>query len=561
MFKRIKQFLQRKKKRELLNSLSFLERHSFSSRYANEEKMPNEEGVWLGNIKRKNKIDFEIVDKNTNVPIAFISSTKNLDERSGYIAPTLLKTWKGTAVVFDVSDRTENLTAGTRKRIFKNKVLKFDPSKESTEKYNFLSEVRILTENEKEDVRDISDSFSESYSIYGKINPETSKKEISDFIYSSIFYNLYKSFLTDPRTVDEKMIYFNSNDFSENKIVKFSKMVYFSNVSMKEVHDFIKELENSENPNEFFKNIAVEDVVEKYGKDENIKNIMKEWMENSEKELKYSGLPYTKNFMNYSNMKKDKLKMIINETLKCLEIFEKESYSENTSKSSFRINEIINSNEPVTLYFKTNPVDIVKAGPIFKIFSKQFVRKAEENQERIRKELPEIWEPKNGKYNILLIFNEFLSFGKFEGIEKFIKKAKDSEIKTFFNFCTHPEDRIYEKGFLENNFTCRITDTKPEIKNREYDKVEFRVGNKRVFLDGQGSRTVFPDEDMRFPPQPLYLKNIGWNVIKLKEVLIEENEELKKLSEISEWKLKNMKIALTIPLNPPRDWNQGDFLL
>lgn len=138
MFKRIKQFLQRKKKRELLNSLSFLERHSFSSRYANEEKMPNEEGVWLGNIKRKNKPDFEIVDKNKNIPIAFISSTKNLNERSECIAPTLLKTWKGTAVVFDVSDRVENLTAGTRKRIFKNKVLKFNPSREDTEKYNFL---------------------------------------------------------------------------------------------------------------------------------------------------------------------------------------------------------------------------------------------------------------------------------------------------------------------------------------------------------------------------------------------------------------------------------------
>ena len=535
MFKRIKQFLQRKKKRELLNSLSFLERHSFSSRYANEEKMPNEEGVWLGNIKRKNKIDFEIVDKNTNVPIAFISSTKNLDERSGYIAPTLLKTWKGTAVVFDVSDRTENLTGGARKRIFKNKVLKFDPSKESTEKYNFLSEVRILTENEKDDVRDISDAFSESYSIFGKINPETSKKEISDFIYSVFFYNLYKSFLTEPQTADEKMLYFNNNDFSKNKVVEFSKMIYVSNASMKEVYNFIKKLEANENPNEFFKNIVAENIVEKYGKDENIKNIVKEWIKNSEKELKYNELPYMKNFKNYSEMKKDKLKTIINETLKCLEIFEKESYSENTVKSSFRINEIINSDKPVTLYLKINPADIVKAGPIFKIFAKQFVRKVEENQERICKELPEIWKPENGKYNILLIFNEFLSFGKFEGIEKIIKKAKDSEIKTFFSFCANPEDRIYEKGFLENNFACRITDTKPEIKNREYDKVEFRVGNKRIFfLDGQGSRTIFPDEDMRFPPQPLYLKNIGWNVIKLKEVSIEENEELKKLSEISE---------------------------
>ena len=534
MFKKIKEFFWKRKKGDILNPLSSFERYIFSERYANEEKMPNEEGVWLGNIKRKNKPDFEIVDSNTNVPIAYISNTKNLDERSGYIVPTLLKTWKGTAVVFDVSDKTQNLTAGTRKRIFKNKVLKFEPSKNKTEKYNFLSEIRILTENEKGDVRDIADAFSESYSIYGKINSETSKKEISDFIYSVIFYNLYKSFLTDPQTADEKMIYFNRNNFSENKVVKFSKMVYFSNVSMKEVYDFIKELENEENPNEFFKNIVAENIVEKYGKDENIKNIVKEWTEHSEKELEYTELPYMKEFKNYSEMKKDKLKIIISETLKCLKIFEKENYSKNTARSSFRINEIINSEEPVTLYFKTNPVDIVKAGPLFKIFAKQFVRKAEENQERICKELPEIWKPENGKYNILLIFNEFLSFGKFEGIEEIIKKAKDSEIKTFFSFCTNPEDRIYEKGFLENNFACRITDFKPEIKSREYDKVEFYVRNKRVFLDGQGSRTIFPDEKMRFPFQPLYLKNVGWNVIKLKEVLVEENEELKKLSEISE---------------------------
>ena len=534
MFKKIKEFFWKRKKGDLLNSLNSFERYIFSKRYASEEKMPNEEGVWVGNIKRKNKPEFELVDKNKNIPIAFSSSTKNLEERSEYIAPTLLKTWKGTAVVFDVSDRVENLTAGTRKRIFKNKVLKFDPSKNNTKKYNFLSEIRILTKNEKGDVRDIADAFSESYSIYGKINPETSKKEISDFIYSVIFYNLYKSFLTDPQTADEKMIYFNRNDFSENKVVEFSKMVYFSNISMKEIYDFIKELDNEENPNEFFENIAIENIIEKYGKDESIKNIMKEWIEKAEKELNYIEFSHTKNFKLYAEMENKKLKTIISETLKCLEIFEKESYSENTSKSSFRINEIINSDEPVTLYFKTNPVDIVKAGPLFKIFAKQFVRKAEENKKRIREEFPEIWEPETGEYNILLVFNEFLSFGRFEGIEEIIKKAKDSEIKTFFSFCTNPEDRIYEKGFLENNFPCRITDFKPEIKNREYDNVEFRVGNKKVFLDGQGSRTIFPDDNMKFPFQPLYLKNIGWNVIKLKEVSIEEDEELKKLSEISE---------------------------
>jgi len=528
MFKKIKEFFkERKIEKSLFNS------PVFSARYTNGGKMPNTEGIWLGNIKKRGT-DFEIVDSNQNIPIAFISSSKNLYERSRYIVPTLLKTWKKTAIIFDVSDKIEILTSGARKKLFENKILKFDPSKNNMEKYNFLSEIRILTKNEKNDVRDISDAFSESYSIFGKISSGTSKEEISDFIYSVIFYNLYKIFLTDPQTADEKMIYFNSNNFSENKVVKFSKMVYVSNVSMKEVYDFIKELENNENPNNFFKNIAVEDIVEKYGKDENIRNIVKEWIEHSEKELKYSELPYTKNFMDYSNMKKDKLKIIISETLKCLEIFGKESYSENTAKSSFRINEIINSDKPVTLYLKINPVDIVKAGPLFKIFAKQFVRKAEENQERICKELPEIWKPENGKYNILLIFNEFLSFGRFENIEKILEKAVNCRIKTFFNFSADPEGRIYEKGFLENNFPCRITDYNPEIKEKVNERKEIFDNGSKVFLDGQGSRLIFPDERMRFPPQILHLKNIGWNFIKMSEVLVEENEELKKLSEILE---------------------------
>ena len=287
MFKKIKEFFkERKIEKSLFNS------PAFSARYTNGGKMPNTEGIWLGNIKKRGT-DFEIVDSNQNIPIAFISGSKNLYERSRYIVPTLLKTWKKTAIIFDVSDKIEILTAGARGKLFENKILKFDPSKNNMEKYNFLSEIRILTKNEKNDVRDISDAFSESYSIFGKINPKTSKKEISDFIYSVIFYNLYKSFLTDPQTADEKMIYFNSNDFSENKVVKFSKMVYFSNVSMKEIYNFIKELDGKENLNEFFENIAIENIIEKYGKDENIKNIVKEWKEKSKKELRYVGFPYS----------------------------------------------------------------------------------------------------------------------------------------------------------------------------------------------------------------------------------------------------------------------------
>ena len=76
MFKKIKEFfMEREIEKSLFNS------SVFSERYTNGEKMPNDEGIWLGNIKKRGT-DFEIVDSNKKIPIAFISSSKNLYERS-----------------------------------------------------------------------------------------------------------------------------------------------------------------------------------------------------------------------------------------------------------------------------------------------------------------------------------------------------------------------------------------------------------------------------------------------------------------------------------------------
>lgn len=54
---------------------------AFLEQYTNGEKMPNTEGIWIGNIK-KGRTDFEIVDSNQNIPVAFINGSKNLYERS-----------------------------------------------------------------------------------------------------------------------------------------------------------------------------------------------------------------------------------------------------------------------------------------------------------------------------------------------------------------------------------------------------------------------------------------------------------------------------------------------
>lgn len=448
----------------------------------------NKEGVWIGNIVCPDGTIAELIENNLENPIAFINKSGNSKEQDEYIIPTLLKTWKETVIIFDVLGNVEKLTSGTRDKKFNNKIIKFSPSEEKTDKYNFLSEIRLLTKHEKNDVIDIVISFVEDFysfskenlSLFEKIKLEIENEQICSFLSSIIFYNLYKSFL-------------------EN-----------STLSMKEIYEFIKKISFIEKPSSYFKNILSENIFEKYSENENNKTLLKKWIEKAQKEYNYKGLPFENFFRCYSVSDDKKLKVIIERTLKLLKIFEKENYSKNTEESDFTINEILNSKKPITLYFETKPFDIIEARVFFKIFVKQFIAKAEEN---------------NFKNNTLMVFNQFLEFGHFGEISEIINTSKKCKIKTFFNFSAEPEDRIYKTGFLKENFSTIIRDYDPNGKKKTKNE-------KEIFCDGTGSRMFLFEEVFRKPVESLFLETNSQKNIKIKKVTIEENEELQKLIQI-----------------------------
>lgn len=104
----------------------------------------NKEGVWIGNIVWSDGTISELIENNLENPIAFINKSGNSKEQDEYIIPTLSKTWQKTAIIFDVLGDVEKLTSGTRVKKFNNKIIKFSPSEEKTDRYNFLSEVRVV---------------------------------------------------------------------------------------------------------------------------------------------------------------------------------------------------------------------------------------------------------------------------------------------------------------------------------------------------------------------------------------------------------------------------------
>ena len=444
----------------------------------------NKEGVWIGNMVWPDGTISELVENNSENPIAFINKSGNSKEQDEYIIPTLLKTWGKTAIIFDVLGNVEKLTSNARVKKFNNKIIKFSPGEEKTDRYNFLSEIRLLTKHEKNDVANVAISFVEDFYGFSNENIDTFKRiqnqQICSFLFSVIFYKLYKNFL-------------------ENLTL-----------SMKEVYEFIKKISFIEKPSDFLKNISSENIIEKYDKNKNNKFLVKKWIKEAEKKYNYKGFPFKGNFECFSAADDKKLKGIIEETLKLLKIFEKENYSKNTEKSDFTINEIINSKKPITLYFETKPFDIIEARVFFKIFVKQFIAKTKEN---------------NSKNNILMVFNQFLEFGHFGEISEIINTAKKCKIKTFFNFSAEPEDKIYKTGFLKENFPIII---------RDYDSNEKKKtkSEKEIFCDGPGSRMFLFEEVTRKPDESLFLEIDFKKNIKIKKVTIEENEELQKLIQI-----------------------------
>lgn len=442
----------------------------------------NKEGVWIGNMVWPDGTISELVENNLENPIAFINKSGNSKEQDEYIVPTLLKTWEKTAIIFDVLGNVEKLTSSTRAQKFNNKIIKFSPGEEKTDRYNFLSEIRLLTKHEKNDVIDIVISFVEDFygfskenlSLFERIKLEVENEQIGSFLSSIIFYNLYKSFL-------------------EN-----------STLSMKEIYELIKKISFVEKPSSYFKNILLENIFEKYSKNENNKTLVKKWIEKAQREYNYKGLPFENFFRCYSVSDDKKLKVIIEKTLNLLKIFEKENYSKNTEESDFTINEIINSKKPITLYFETKPFDIIDARVFFKIFVKQFIAKAEEN---------------NSKNNILMVFNQFLEFGHFGGISEIINTAKKCKIKTFFNFSAEPEDKIYKAGFLKEIFSTIIRDY-------DFNEKKKTKNEKEVFCDGPGSRMFLFEEVTRKPDESLFLEIDFKKNIKIKKVTVEKNEKL-----------------------------------
>ena len=116
------------------------------------------EGVILGVNPNNNKL----LQDDGDTHICVVAPTRS-GKGVGIIVPTLL-TWKHSVFVTDVKGENWNLTAGFRKNVLKQKVLKFDPLSDdgSSAHWNPLTEINFRTSKEYSDVQNIVSILSDT---------------------------------------------------------------------------------------------------------------------------------------------------------------------------------------------------------------------------------------------------------------------------------------------------------------------------------------------------------------------------------------------------------------
>lgn len=460
-------------------------------------------GVMLGKIEDRFLID----DSKNHILLTMPSRT---GKGVCCITPTLLRTWKESLFVLDIRDEFYNLTSGARQELYGNKILRFTPQSKNSCHYNPLAEIRILSKYEEEDIRIISDAIC-------KVNEAGWNRAFacysSDFVSAVIYYILYKNFLENP-----KFIYENG------------EKIPFSNATITEVIEFIGESDEigkyikAKSLLEKLKKISLENIIGKFGKDEETKNYVKEKLNNiykndiDRKIINNGNHPrIAKQF--YKNFDLPFFSSILSWSISNLSIFKIPEIKENMSTSDFRMFDLMNSEKSVSFYYVISPANIIKLSPITEIFFKQmFDRLAPKNNNMNQSD------KKKHKWKMLTVMDEFPAFGKIEGIEEKMKYFEDFGIKMLI--VLQSMNQLFKIYGEKNKF---ISNCKIQVFGHTYDK---DTTNYILQLCNKTKPFIKQKELERLPNDKLIIKKEGLNPIIADKFIYFKSEDFYKLTKI-----------------------------
>ena len=323
--------------------------------------------------------------------------------------PTLF-TWLDSVVVLDIKGEGWALTSGWRKNYAKNKVLKFDPTDSSGygARFNPLGEIRINTGHDVADSQIIATMIVDPH---GRGMIDHWEKTSYALLTGVILHLLYKH--------------------------------QAQSLPTPTLPDVVKCLSNPEKPpHEFFQEMQENDF--------------------------YDGLPHPA----ASNAAQDQLNRaereassVLSSTISNLTLYRDPILSENVSKSDFKIDDLMNHEDPISLYLVLRPSDKERLMPLVRLIITLIATKL-----TTRMEFEAGAAVAHYKHKLLLLLDEFTSLRKLELLEQQIPFLAGYGIKCYFLI---QDLKQLHRWYTDNesvtpNCHIRISFAANEIKTAQY---------------------------------------------------------------------------------------------
>lgn len=283
----------------------------------------------------------------------------------GIIIPTLLS-WKHSVLVTDIKGENWAITSGFRQKIFKNKVIKFDPTctDGTGARFNPLEEIRIKTNHEVKDTQRIVNMIVDPQ---GKGELDHWGKTAGALLTGLILYVLY----TRP------------------------------NKSLSEVASIIND------PNEADIGVTLKRMSEESHSDEETLSKIYEGVTTGVHPIIWNSL------LECSNKPGDERGSVISTAVSNLALYRDPIIASNISTSDFKIADLMNYDVPVSLYIVIPPSDLDRVVPLTRIIINQIFTTLTEKMKFV-----DAKPVADYKHRLLLLIDEFPAFGSLQNLEK-----------------------------------------------------------------------------------------------------------------------------------------------
>ena len=421
-----------------------------------EQSQNKEPGVYAGGWKDDKGLIHYLIHYGAEHVLAYAPTRSG--KGVGLVIPTLLS-WRASAFITDLKGELWAITSGWRKSIGQ-KVLKFEPATRSTVKWNPLDEIRIGTDFEVGDIQNLCTLIVDPD---GKGLVDHWQKTGFALMCGLVAHALYKA----------------KHEGTVATLPKIDSMLANPDAPISELWEEMKSYAHVDGKPHHLSSTAAQDMIDRPD---------------------------------------DEAGSVLSTTKSYLSLYRDPVVADAISQSEFNIKDLMNHDDPVSLYIVTKPTDKNRLTPLVRVLVNMIVRLLADEMEF------ENGRPiQNYKYRLLGMIDEFPSLGKLDVLQESLAFVAGYGIKFYLITQDINQLKSQEKGYGRDEqvtSNCHVQIAYPPNRTETAQHLSTLTGDTTIVkeqITTSGKRTepvhsnvsrtyqeikrplLTPDECMRLP--------------------------------------------------------------